>query len=370
MPVLAALERQLQGTRPLDGARVAASGRLTKERAYLLYVLKRAGARLLVADDPEPSHERDGIQRALGAVDYYDPGEPALDVLAGFHPHLLLDNGRLSVEAVSHRAQLGEIVGGTLHSRNAEMVVRRAIAGGQTPGFPLVGVASCPLKEQIETWHGTGQSTVAAIVTATRRQLAGTVVVVVGYGANGRGLASYLRAAHARVVVVERSATAGVLAVYDGMQLAQLETALPIADFVITATGEGDVIRDEHLDLLKDGCVLGNAGRRDGEIRVDDLKARASITRDCGGGVVEYVLSNRRILLLADGRQVNHHCGEGNASDVMDLSLALHVLCLQTLWESPQRYHAGIASVDPADAERVAQIKLHTLGLATSSVGR
>ncbi|MBS1868369.1 MAG: hypothetical protein JSS99_01775 [Actinobacteria bacterium] len=367
MPVLAVLERQLQGTRPFDGARVAAAGRLTKERAYLLNVLKRAGARLLVEDDPEPLHERDGLRRALGAVAYYPRDASPEEVLAGFEPHLLLDNGRLSVAAL---AQRGQVAGGTLHSRNAETLVRRALAEAEPAPFPLVGLASCPIKEQIETAHGTGQSTVAALMTASRRQLAGAVAVVVGYGANGRGIAAYLRAAHARVIVVERSAQAGLIAVYDGMQLAQLETVLPSADFVLTATGEADVIREQHMDLLKDGCVLGNAGRRDGEIRVEALAARASSARDHGGGVAEYVLGSRRVVLLAGGRQINHHCGEGNASDVMDLSLALHVLCLQTLWERPGRYGAGVAEVDAADAERVAQIKLQTLGLASARAGR
>ncbi|HEX7289595.1 MAG TPA: NAD(P)-dependent oxidoreductase [Conexibacter sp.] len=369
MPVLAALERQAEATLSFDGARVAASGRLTKERAYLLNVLKRAGARMLVADDPEPSHEQSGIRRALGAVDYYEPTRDPREVLVEFRPHLLLDNGRLSLAAISHPAQASKIVGGTLHSRNAEMEVRDALGQRQRLAFPLIGLASCALK-QIETFHGTGQSTVAAIISATRRQLAGAVVVVVGYGANGRGIASYMQAVRARVAVVEHSAVAGLAAISNGMQLAQLETVLPAADFVITATGERDVIRDEHVDLLKDGCVLCNAGRRDGEIRVEDLKARAQTERDYGGGVVEYMFDNRRLTLLADGRQVNHYCGEGNASDLMDLSLALHVLCLQTLWQRPNRYRVGLRPVDPGDAERVAQIKLRSLGLATPSANR
>lgn len=365
MPVLAVLERQLQSTRPLAGARIAASGRLTKERAHLLTVLKRAGARLLVADDPEPVAEREGLRRALGAVDYYDADQPAAKLLAAFSPHLLLDNGRLTATAVAEPALHGELRGGTLHSRNAEALVRRALAGA-APAFPLVVLASSTLKEQIETAHGTSQSTVAAIVTATRRQLAGAIVAVLGYGANGRGIAAHLRAAHARVLVVERSATAGLLAVYDGMQLAPLETALPVADIVITATGEADVLRDGHLDLLKDGCVLANAGRRAGEIRVADLLARADAVHDYGGGVVEHTLGSRRIVLLADGQQVNHACGEGNASDVMDLSLALHVVCLRALWERSERYSAGLVAVDPRDAEQVAQMKLRTLGLAAT----
>lgn len=371
MPVLSALERQLQGTRPFDGARIAAAGRVTKERAHLLHVLKRAGARVLAADDPEPAHERAGIRRALGAVDWYDADAPPAELLDAFRPQLLLDNGSLACAALAdpeHTA--ATILGGTLHSRNAETLVRDALGDDGRLAFPLVGLASSPLKQQIETAHGTGQSTVAALTTVTRRQLAGAVAVVVGYGANGRGIASYLRAAHARVIVVERSATAGLLAIYDGMQLGQLETVLPLADFVLTATGTADAIRPPHLDLLKDGCVLGNAGRRAGEICVEELAARASGVHDFGDGVVEYALGSRRVLLLAGGRQVNHHCGEGNASDVMDLSLALHVLCLLTLWQRPGHHRAGIVAVDPADAERVAQLKLHALGLAWSSAGR
>jgi adenosylhomocysteinase len=369
MPVLTALERQFQTTRPLDGVRVASAGRLTKERAYLVLVLKRAGARLLVADEPEPLHDAGGIRRALGAVDYYDPRQPVLERLAEFEPQLLLDNGHLTVTAMTHPEELPAVAGGTLHSRNAELLVRRAIAEGRELRFPLIGLASSPLKEQIETRHGTGQSTLAAIVNATGRQLAGAVVAIVGYGAVGRGLASYFRGAHARVVIIERSAAAGVTAIYDGMQLAPIDTALPIADFVITATGQPGVIRDWHLDLLKDGCVLANVGRQP-EIRVDDLRARARSERDYGGGVVEYELGSRRVVLLAGGGQVNHLCGEGNASDVMDLSLALHVLCLQALWEEPDRYEAGIAPVDAGFTERVAEIKLHTLGVSRSAPDR
>ncbi|KXK61303.1 hypothetical protein AWW66_14270 [Micromonospora rosaria] len=365
MPVLAALRRQVRADRPLLGVPVAAAMHVSTETAHLMVTLKDAGARLLLHPsnlgtlDPAAVAE---LRRRAIRVNLPDTGSaPLTEQLAAFRPRLLTDNGTLLTACADVPELAGDLLGATVHSRNAERTARALAAAGRLP-VPVIPVADSVLKSAVETPAGTGQSTVHALVRATGVQLGGKRAVVVGYGTAGTGIARYLQAMRCRVTVVDTSAVACLRALADGHAVGALDTVLAEADIVVVATGTRQVVTDRHLDLLPDGVLLGNIGHYPDAIDVPALTRAADRVTALGGGVHEYLLAGRSVFLLGEGSQLNHVCAGGNSSETMDLTLSLHVLCLLHLVRRPDDLVPGLNPLPDSFSETVARAKLRALG--------
>ena len=366
MPVLAGLRRQVRADRPLLGVSVAAALHVSAESAHLVVTLREAGAKvLLFASNPDTVSGAAFAELRRRSIKVW-PGESGPEETAArlseFGPQLLLDNAMLLAACAPVEALSAGLVGATVHSTNAERAVRALLGTGSHQGLPVVSIAGSALKRTIETPAGTGQSTVHALVRATGLQLSGKRAVVVGYGTAGGGIARYLSSMRARVTVVDTSAVACLRALNDGHDVEALDNALGGADVVIVATGTRAVLTDRHFDLLRDGVVLGNIGHHSDAINVRALRDGADKRTDLGGGVEELVSGGRSVVLLGRGSQLNHVCGDGNASEVMDLTLSLHLMCLLRLAEAGQTFGPGLSSVPDSLVEAVARAKLRQLG--------
>lgn len=365
MPVLVGLRRQMRADRPLRGFNVAAALHVSAQSAQLVVALREAGARvLLFASNPETVSREAAAEldrRAIAVRTRHAGPEDVAELLAEFKPRLLLDNAML-LTACARGGLITGLAGATVHSASAERAARALAAAGDCADLPIVSVADSPLKRAIETPAGTGQSTVHALVRATGLQLSGKRVLVVGYGTAGTGIARYLRGMRARVTVVDISAIACLRALTDGHDVNVLDNALGYADVVIVATGTRDVLTGRHFDLLRDGVVLGNIGHYPDAIDGAALSAAADKQTDLGGGVVEYVVAGRSVLLLGSGSQLNHVCADGNSSEVMDLTMSLHLMCLLWLAEAGPEVRAGLSGVPDSLVEAVARAKLRLLG--------
>ncbi|MFH8983799.1 NAD(P)-dependent oxidoreductase [Streptomyces varsoviensis] len=333
MPVLASLARDFERRRPLAGRRVAAALNVTGEAARLVRVLRAGGAHVVVVSsksttfDPAAGRE----MAALGARVLDTPlqeSDSGVREVLDFGPDLVVDNGELAL-LWSRTDGAPAVLGGTAHSQNA--VKKVTAAGGALP-FPLFSVASAALKSAVETAHGTGQAALLGVLDAGV-QLAGKSVLVVGYGVTGRAVADYARGCHCRVEVAEVSPVAALRAVYAGHRLVPLDSALPAADVVITVTDARGVLPLERLRALKDGAVVGGIGHSPEEIDRAAL-ATAATARTTAPGRVEYVLDGKRLTLL-EGPGGNHVYAGINPPEMMDISLALHALCLTHLAERP-----------------------------------
>jgi len=198
---------------------------------------------------------------------------------------------------------------------------------------------------------------------ATGALLAGTTVVVAGYGWCGSGIASRARGLGASVVVTEVEPTRALEAVLDGHRVLPMAQAAEIGDVFLTTTGNRDVLVAEHFAVMKDGAVLANAGHFDVEVDVAGLEGAAAVVhRRVRPHVDAYELPDgRRLLLLAEGRLANLAAGEGHPASVMDISFAVQALTVE--WLAGADLAPGVHEVPAAIDEEVARTKLAALGV-------
>jgi adenosylhomocysteinase len=213
--------------------------------------------------------------------------------------------------------------------------------------------------------YGTGQSTLDGIIRATNVLIAGKVVVVAGYGYCGKGVANRARGLGAQVVVTEVDPLRALEAVMDGFRVLPMATAAREGDIFITVSGDRDVLRGEHFEVMKDGAILANSGHFDIEI---DLATLAALAGDGGVRQVrplvdEYLVGDRRVLVVAEGRLVNLGAAEGHPAAVMDMSFANQALCAEWVLNHREALEPRVYDVPPEIDREIARLKLDTMGV-------
>ena len=373
MPVLGLLRQRFARDRPLAGVKVAACLHLTPETAALARTLVAGGAELhlaasnplstqddvaatLVADDRIGVHARHGVDRAGYAAHL----SAALDS----RPHLLLDDGcdLVSVLHSSRTELLPGVRAGGEQTSTGVLRLRQMAADGALR-LPMAAVNDTPMQLLVANRHGTGQSTLDAVMRATGVLLAGTTVVVAGYGWCGSGIAARARGLGASVVVTEVEPSRALEAVLDGHRVLPMAQAAEVGDVFLTTTGNRDVLTPAHFAVMKDGAVLANAGHFDVEVDVVGLeRASVEVHRRVRPHVDAFELPDgRRLLLLAEGRLANLAAGEGHPASVMDISFAVQALTVQ--WLAGATLFPGVHEVPPAIDQEVARTKLSALGV-------
>ena len=195
--------------------------------------------------------------------------------------------------------------------------------------FPIIAVNDAMTKHLFDNRYGTGQSTIDGIVRSTNILLAGKVFTVAGYGWCGRGIAMRAKGHGANVIITEIDPLRALEAVMDGFRVMPMLEAAALSDFIVTATGDKNVVDKPHFEVLKDGCILANSGHFNVEINISELENMALKKRQPRQDVEEYQLlpEGRTIRLLAGGRLVNLAAAEGHPAAVMDMSFANQALC-------------------------------------------
>ncbi|GAT65169.1 adenosylhomocysteinase [Planomonospora sp. ID91781] len=374
MPVLTALGERFAAERPLEGWRIAACLHVTAETAVLMGALRAGGAEIALAAS-NPLSTQDDVAQALGdygiAVHaragadrdaYYRHIHQALDIA----PDLVLDDGCDLVNILhTERTELLGGVRGGCEETTTGIIRLRQMAAEEALRFPVVAVNDTRTKRMFDNRYGTGQSTLDGIMRATNTLLAGKTVVVAGFGYCGRGVAERARGLGARVVVTEIDPVKALDASLQGYDVRPMAAAAQAGDVFVTVTGNRDVIRGEHLAVMKDGAILANAGHFDVEIDVralDDLAQ--AVHRGVRASTDEYVLADgRRLLLLAEGRLVNLTAAEGHPAAVMDMSFSAQALAVAWLVREHELLAPGVYDVpEEVDAE-VARLKLAAAGI-------
>jgi adenosylhomocysteinase len=277
-----------------------------------------------------------------------------------------MDDGcdMVSVLHKERQDQLPEVTGGTEETTTGVIRLRAMRADGALR-YPIVSVNDANTKHLFDNRFGTGQSTMDAIMRSTNLLLAGRTVVIAGYGMCGRGVASRAAGLGAQVVVTEVDPLPALEAAMEGYRLMPMREAARIGDVFVTVTGDVDVIRGEHMELMKDGAVLANSGHFDVEINKGELAALAvGGVRRIRDFVDEYTLADgRRLHLLGEGRLVNLAAAEGHPAAVMDMSFANQALSVEWLVQHRGELDVGVYPV-PADIDaEVARLKLHAMGV-------
>jgi adenosylhomocysteinase len=217
--------------------------------------------------------------------------------------------------------------------------------------------------------YGTGQSTMDGIVRATNRLVCGSVVVVVGYGWCGRGIAMRAKGMGADVIVTEVDPLKGLEAVMDGFRVMPMEQAAPVGDFFITVTGNIHVIRGEHFAAMKDGAIVCNSGHFNVELDIPALEKLSRQRKVIRAGVEQFALKNgRRVNLLGEGRLVNLATAEGHPSSVMDMSFANQALGAEYIVKNYKRLEKKVYPVPPAIDKEIARLKLAGMGVSIDTL--
>lgn len=375
MPVVRGMLAQLEAERPLRDIRISACLHITTETANLARALKTGGADLVLCAS-NPLSTQDDVAAAL--VEKLDipvfaiRGESNdvyyqhIDSAIAHRPQITLDDGADLVSRIHqhHPERLEGMLGGTEETTTG--VIRlRAMAAEGALHYPIIAVNDALTKHLFDNRYGTGQSALDGIIRATNVLLAGKVFTVVGYGWCGRGIAMRARGLGAQVVVTEVEPLRALEAAMDGFRVLPLHEAAQVSDFVTTATGDRHVVDRTHLELMKDGCILSNAGHFNVEINLPALQSMSASKTRPRASVEEYHLPDgRRLRVLAEGRLVNLSAAEGHPSAVMDMSFANQVLSVIHLAQHAHQLEKGVHRVPEALDSEVARLKLAAMGLA------
>lgn len=373
MPVLNLINERFKKEKPLEGQKIAACLHVTSETANLAIALNNGGAEVFLCAS-NPISTQDDVAAALvkkynipvfakngeDTDTYYQHLNRALDM----NPTITMDDGADLVALVHSERQdlVANILGGSEETTTGIIRLKSLAKEGKLQ-YPVIAVNDADTKHLFDNRYGTGQSVLDGITRATNILWAGKTVVVVGYGWCGRGVAMRSKGMGARVIVTEFDPVRALEAYMDGHTVMSLIEAAPVADVLITVTGDINAIGKDHLPKVKDGAILANAGHFNVEIDIPAIKQESVSVRAIRDYVEEYTMKDgRKLFLLAEGRLINLAAAEGHPSAVMDLSFADQALAAEFLSKTPPT-EPVVYDLPQALDKQVARLKLESEGI-------
>lgn len=374
MPVLALIRERFAKERPLEGVRIGACLHVTSETASLMRTLAAGGAELALCAS-NPLSTQDDVAAALvveyGISTFAIKGEDRdtyyrhIQSVIDTFPQITMDDGA-DVVGLLHtdRTDAAEgVIGGTEETTTGVIRLKSMEVDGVLR-YPIVAVNEAMTKYMFDNRYGTGQSTLDGIIRATNRLVASKVVVIVGYGWCGRGVAMRAKGHGANVVVLEVDPLRAIEASMDGFRVMTMEQAAPIGDVFVTATGNIHVVREEHFAVMKDGAIVANTGHFNVEIDIPALEAMATARRTVRDYVEEFTLpSGNNVYLLAEGRLINLAAAEGHPSVVMDMSFANQALSAEYMVKNARSLEKRVYDVPLDIDQEIARLKLESMGV-------
>lgn len=378
MPGLMALREEYKDQQPLKGARIAGCLHMTIQTAVLIETLVALGAEVTWSScNIFSTQDHAAAAIAAAGIPVYawkDMTEEefnwCIEQTLFFGEErkplnmILDDGGDLTNMVLDQYPELAEGIRGL--SEETTTGVHRLyerMKNGTLP-MPAINVNDSVTKSKFDNKYGCRESAVDAIRRATDVMLAGKRVVVCGYGDVGKGTAASFRGTGAIVTVTEIDPICALQAAMDGFEVKRLETVLPVADIVITTTGNKDIVRGEHFEAMKDKTIVCNIGHFDNEIDVAWLKENHGSTRiNIKPQVDKYTVNGKDIILLAEGRLVNLGCATGHPSFVMSNSFTNQTLAQIELWNHSDKYQNEVYMLPKHLDEKVAKLHLEKIGV-------
>ena len=372
MPVINLIRSQFEKDKPLKGVTVSACLHVTSETANLMRTLKAGGAEVALCAS-NPLSTQDDVAASLvkdydipvfairgeDSKTYYEHVHKVLD----FNPDMTMDDGGDLVSTLhSERTELlDQVTAGTEETTTGIIRFRNMEREGALK-FPIIAVNDAQTKHFFDNRYGTGQSSLDGILRATNVLLAGKKFVVAGYGWCGRGVAMRARGMGSNVIVTEVDSLRALEAIMDGFSVMPMMEAAQIGDIFITATGDKNVIREEHMKVMKDGAILCNTGHFNVEVEIPALEKLSKEKRPLRENLEEYFLKDgKKLYLLGEGRLVNLACAEGHPSIVMDMSFANQALSAEYIKNEGKNLESKVYVVPAEIDSRVAYLKLKSM---------
>jgi adenosylhomocysteinase len=374
MPVLRTVRSRFEKEKPLKGIKLSACLHVTAETANLMRTLKAGGAELRLCAS-NPLSTQDDVAAALvkqyGVQTFAVKGESHelyykhINAALDQRPNVTMDDGADLVSELhtKRRDLVKNIIGGTEETTTGVIRLRSMEKAG-TLAFPVIAVNDSQTKFMFDNRYGTGQSTLDGVLRATNILLAGSIVVVAGYGWCGRGLAMRARGMGANTIVTEVDPVKALEAVMEGFRVMPMKEAARIGDVFITVTGDINVIRPEHFRLMKDGAIVANSGHFNVELDLAGLRKIAKSHREVRDFVEEFTLpGGKKICILGDGRLINLAAAEGHPASVMDMSFANQSLAAETLAKKGRTFQKKVYALPPEIDRQIASLKLKAMGV-------
>lgn len=378
MPVLNILRKEFASDLPLRGKTIACCLHLEAKTGFLLQTLQTAGANV-VACASNPLSSQDDVVAALadsGITVYAIHGENAeeyqrfMEMTLEARPDAIIDDGADMVTMLhkNHPEQAHHIIGGCEETTTGIVRLKSMDKDGSLL-FPMMAVNDAYMKYLFDNRYGTGQSVWDGINRTTNLVVAGKNVVVVGYGWCGKGVSMRALGMGAKVIITEIDPIKANEAIMDGFTIMPMAEAARLGDIFITVTGNINVIRKEHMQVMKNNAIMANAGHFDVEVSKGDLHNLAVSTRVLKNNIEEFVMADgRKLYLLAEGRLVNLAAGDGHPAEVMDLSFSLQALSLLYVIQNRSQLSPQVYNVPKEIDYRVAMLKLQALGVKIDSL--
>jgi len=374
MPVLNLIKQRFLKEKPLKGLKIAACLHVTTETGVLSGVLKAGGAEVFVCASNPLSTQDDvaaSLVKDLKIPVFAIKGEDTKtyyshikSVLAA-KPGITMDDGADLVSTI-HQTPASmhpNIIGGTEETTTG--VIRlRALAEEGKLRYPIIAVNDAMTKHMFDNRYGTGQSTIDGIIRATNKLLAGANFVVCGYGWCGKGAAMRAAGLGAKVIVVEVDPLKALEASMDGFQVMPIKEAAKVGDIFVTVTGDINVIRKEHFQVMKDGAIVSNSGHFNVELDIKGLEKISKSKKQIRDFVDEYILKDgRKIYLLGEGRLINLAAAEGHPASVMDMSFANQAFSVEYMAKNYKKLKNQVYKVPDDIDKNIAGLKLKSLGI-------
>ena len=414
MPGLMAVRKKYGAKKPLKGAKITGSLHMTIQTAVLIETLVELGAKVRWAscnifstqDHAAAAVAQNGVSvfawKGETLEEYWWCTERALDFGNGSGPNLIVDDGsdatmlihkgvevennpkildkNYSKEGEDYREMISLLKKEFVKNKDRWNKVAKSVKGVSeetTTGvhrlyqlfkegkllFPAINVNDSVTKSKFDNVYGCRHSIVDGLNRAMDVMLGGKIAVVCGFGDVGKGCAQALKGQGCRVVVTEIDPICALQAAMEGYEVKTLEETLGTADIYVTATGNKDIIRLEHMLKMKDQAIVCNIGHFDNEIQVEKLnKAKGVKKINIKPQVDKYVLSNKKeIYMLAEGRLMNLGCATGHPSFVMSNSFTNQALAQLELWKN--KYELGVYRLPKELDEEVARLHLEKIGV-------
>ena len=378
MPGLMSLRKEFAKKKPLKGARIAGCLHMTIQTAVLIETLVELGADVTwsscnifstqdhaaaaIAKAGIPVYAWKGMSEeefdwCIEQTIFFGDDRKPLNMI-------LDDGGDLTNLILDKYPELIDGIKGITEETTTGVLRLYEREKNNSLPLPAINVNDSVTKAKFDNKYGCRESAVDAIRRSTDTMLAGKRVVVCGYGDVGKGTAASFSSAKCLVTVTEVDPICALQAAMDGFEVKKLSSVIEKMDIIVTATGNKDIVTEEHFLKMKDKAIVCNIGHFDNEIDMTWLNSQFGHTKEeIKPQVDKYLINRNEIIILAEGRLVNLGCATGHPSFVMSNSFTNQVLAQIELWENHINYENKVYVLPKYLDEKVARLHLKKLGV-------
>ena len=382
MPGLMALRKEFKGKFPLKGAKIIGCLHMTIQTAVLIETLIALGAEVRwsscnifsTQDHAAAAIAKENIPvfawKGETEKEYWWCIKQTIEGKKDWKANMILDDGG-DLTALMHKdyKDLLQTIRGVSEETTTGVKALKKMEAQNTLMIPAINVNDSVTKSKFDNLYGCRESLVDGIKRATDVMMSGKVAIVAGFGDVGKGSAASLRQSGARVMVTEADPICALQAAMEGYEVVLMGEAIKVADIVVTATGNKDIVTADHMRMMKDRAILCNIGHFDNEIQVDALRNYKWTEIKPQVHEIEFS-DNKRIILLAEGRLVNLGCATGHPSFVMSTSFTNQVIAQIELWNNSGKYEKKVYVLPKHLDEKVARLHLEKVGAKLTKLSK